>query len=220
MIPRRRRTVGGVLGVHQRVRPLLGAHLRSARRAAQVDEVQHLRAAERVGALLRAQHRVHQLRDAPRHRLARGLPARTAPACCRAWRALCSTAVPSATAPLRGLAAFSLQAVCVRTAGPPHPLRQPWRTVHPGTSGAGSRSPALGRLQSGAPPYVHLKVPCAGMIMALEPQGALKQAEVLYMYRAVQRSTCRMGTQQQSGPWRAAAHHSRRWSLETRQPYR
>ena len=36
------------------------------------------------------------------------------------------------------------------------------------------------------------------MIIAPEPQGALKQAEVLYLYRAVQRSTCRMGTQQQS----------------------
>jgi len=53
---------------------------------------------------------------------------------------------------IRGRQAGCGGGAAARTAGPPRPPRQPSRTAHPGTSGAGSRSRAPARLPSGAPP--------------------------------------------------------------------
>jgi len=103
------------------------ARLGAAVGAAQVDEVEHLRAAQRRRARLLLQHRVHKLRDARGHRRPLWLPAGPQPPQ--------SGAVPARGRRLPQVAwtAFARLTDC----------SLPARVAHMGQVGAGRRCPGL-----------------------------------------------------------------------------
>jgi hypothetical protein len=113
------------------------ARLGAAVRAAQVDEVEHLRAAQWRRARLLLQHRIHELGDARGHRRPLRLPARPEPP----WSG--ARARPRPAACSERLRSLRLLTAC----------RLPARVAHTGQVGAGRQRPGLSRARlSRAPP--------------------------------------------------------------------